>query len=157
VLAHAARPLAHRHHGADNGKETQMERGTIMTTTTQQTAEFTTRTDADGRSITSSLIIAGSHDERGRHLELELMTTHRPGRGYSATIARVLADEFTRSVSITFGEDSDVRSLDLGTRTPASTRFSRITLASLHEALMSDLIAVLPEHIEWAKQNSRLD
>ncbi|MFV0434317.1 MAG: hypothetical protein ACK5LO_10085 [Leucobacter sp.] len=128
-----------------------------MTTHTQQSTEFTTRTDADGRSITSSLIIDGSTDARGRHLELELMTTHRPGRGYSATIARVLADEVTRSVAITFGEDSDVRSLDLGTHAPLSTRFSRISLASLHAALLSDLGTVLPERIEWAKQNKRLD
>ena len=128
-----------------------------MTTHTQQSTEFTTRTDADGRSITSSLIIDGSTDARGRHLELELMTTHRPGRGYSATIARVLADEVTRSVAITFGEDSDVRSLDLGTHAPLSTRFSRISLASLHAALLNDLGTVLPERIEWAKQKKRLD
>jgi len=128
-----------------------------MTTHTQQSTEFTTRTDADGRSITSSLIIDGSTDARGRHLELELITTHRPGRGYSATIARVLADEVTRSVALTFGEDSDVRRLDLGAHAPTSTRFNRNTLATLHAALLSDLGTVLPERIEWAKQNKRLD
>lgn len=127
-----------------------------MTTNTQQTAEFTTRTAADGRSITSSLIIEGTHDERGRHLELELITTHRPGRGYSATIARVLADEISRSVALTFGEDSDVRPLDLGAHAPRSTRFNRNALTSLDEALMSDLATVLPERIDWAKQSSRL-
>lgn len=128
-----------------------------MTTHTQQSTEFTTRTDADGRSITSSLIIDGSTDARGRHLELELITTHRPSRGYSATIARVLADEVTRSVALTFGEDSDVRRIDLGAHTPTSTRFNRNTMATLHAALLNDLSSVLPERIEWAKQNKRLD
>ena len=128
-----------------------------MTTNTQQGTEFTTRTDADGRSITSSLVIDGSTDDRGRHLELELVTTHRPGRGYGATIARVLADKVIRSVALTFGDDSDVRRLDLGAHAPQSTRFNRNTLVRLHEALLSDLGTVLPERIEWAKQNKRRD
>lgn len=127
-----------------------------MTAATPQPRLGVPKLNMEGRSITSALDIESTRDEAGRYVELSLTTSHQAGRGYSATITRTLVDGISRKISLGFGGESDIRSVDTSEHAPASSRLNRTQLMRLHRALTEDLNASIASWITWAEQHTQL-
>ncbi|MFI8595619.1 hypothetical protein ACIGCK_14460 [Microbacterium sp. NPDC078428] len=118
-----------------------------MTTTT---IAFTRPTPSeDGRTLHSTTTVVERED--GSRIELDISTSHWKGRGYRATATRQHADGYTRRMSLSFGADSDTRTLPAIDGAPAPTaRFNRNVLADLHTRVVEEISEASAEWTSWA-------
>lgn len=118
-------------------------------TTIEQTRFSPAKASSDGRGFTSTLVLEHTRTEANEYIDMQVSTSHKPGRGYTASVTRSSVSDFGRTMCLSFGEQSDLVHPDVSAHRPTSTRYSNKNAEQFHTAVVAQIESNLDYWIKW--------